>query len=191
MSFKQHPAVFSGKTRNYLSSKRLHLGRAVDLTNDSTSTRQNISVQSCLNDQTQSRTFPKTGRSRQEKCATQRAVKQTQSQATACYVAGIEDYASRLNVIGPQVRKLRTNKGWTQNQLALKLQLFGWDTSRESVTRLENQSRRVPDLELFVVAKILGVKADDLFPRNLRGKVREMAPHYRVKLSRGQVPPTA
>jgi hypothetical protein len=47
-----------------------------------------------------------------------------------------------------------------------------------------------PDLELFVVAKILGVKADDLFPRNLRGKVKEMAPHYRVKLSRGQVPPT-
>jgi transcriptional regulator with XRE-family HTH domain len=89
------------------------------------------------------------------------------------------------------VRKLRTNKGWTQNQLALKLQLFGWDTSRESVTRLENQSRRVPDLELFVVAKILGVKADDLFPRNLRGKVKEMVPHYRVKLSRGQVPPTA
>jgi transcriptional regulator with XRE-family HTH domain len=84
------------------------------------------------------------------------------------------------------VRKLRTNKGWSQNQLALKLQLFGWDTSRESVTRLENQSRRVPDLELFVVAKILGVKADDLFPRNLRGKVKEMAPHYRVKLSRGQ-----
>jgi len=89
------------------------------------------------------------------------------------------------------VRKLRTNKGWTQNQLALKLQLFGWDTSRESVTRLENQSRRVPDLEMFVVAKILGVKADDLFPRNLRGKVKEMVPHYRVKLSRGQVPPTA
>jgi len=61
-----------------------------------------------------------------------------------------------LNVIGPQVRKLRTNKGWTQNQLALKLQLFGWDTSRESVTRLENQSRRVPDLELFVVCQDFG-----------------------------------
>ena len=68
---------------------------------------------------------------------------------------------------------------------------FRLDTSRESVTRLENQSRRVPDLELFVVAKILGVKADDLFPRNLRGKVKELAPLYRVKLSRGQVPPTA
>ena len=98
---------------------------------------------------------------------------------------------SPLNVIGPQVRKIRLCKGWTQNQLALKLQLFGWDTSRESVTRLEGQSRRVPDLELFVLAKILGVKADDFFSRNLRGKVKQLAPQYRVKLSRGQVPPTA
>jgi len=87
------------------------------------------------------------------------------------------------------VRKCRTRKCWTQNQLALKLQLLGWDTSRESVTRLENQSRRITDLELFVLAKILGVNADDLFPRNLRGKIKELAPHYRVKLSRGQVPP--
>jgi transcriptional regulator with XRE-family HTH domain len=85
---------------------------------------------------------------------------------------------------------LRLRKGWTQNRLAVKLQLFGWDTSREAVTRLENQDRRVPDLELFVIAKVLGVRADDLLPRDLRARVRELAPHYRVKLSRGQVPPT-
>src|SRR5205807_10634131 len=96
---------------------------------------------------------------------------------------------SHLNVIGPQVRKLRTQRGWTQGDLAAKLQLFGWDTSRESVTRLENQDRRVADAELFVVAKILSVKTDDLFPRSFRGRARELAPEYRVKLSRGQVPP--
>ena len=98
---------------------------------------------------------------------------------------------SPLNVVGQQVRKFRERKGWTQNQVAVKLQLLGWDTSRESVTRLENQSRRLTDLELFIVAKILGVKADDLFPRALRGKIKELAPAYRVKLSRGQVPPSA
>lgn len=92
-------------------------------------------------------------------------------------------------MIGPQVRKLRVRKGWSQERLAAKLQLFGWDTSRESVTRMENGDRRIPDLELFVVAKVLGVKTDDLFPRNLRGKVREFGPLYRVKFSRGQVPP--
>jgi DNA-binding XRE family transcriptional regulator len=184
----QKDRVFAGKDdfTPFQYDCKLRLRRAVDLT----SNRTGFSVKSCSNDQTLPGTFPKNGRSRQEKCAAQCAVKQTQAEAAACYVPGIEDFSSHLNVIGPQVRKIRTNKGWTQNQLALKLQLFGWDTSRESVTRLENQSRRVPDLELFVVAKILGVKADDLFPRNLRGKIKELAPHYRVKLSRGQVPPT-
>ncbi len=92
-------------------------------------------------------------------------------------------------MIGPQVRALRLRKGWTQDRLATKLQLLGWDTSREAVTRLERQARRVPDLELFVIAKALGVKTDDLFPRGLRGQLRDMAPTYRPKLSRGQVPP--
>ncbi|MGD0813929.1 MAG: helix-turn-helix transcriptional regulator [Verrucomicrobiota bacterium] len=92
-------------------------------------------------------------------------------------------------MIGPRVRKLRAAKGWTQEQFAVKLQLFGWDTSRDSITRLENQDRRVPDLELFVLAKVLGVKTDELFPPVLRGKIKELGPRYRVKLSRGQVPP--
>jgi transcriptional regulator with XRE-family HTH domain len=92
-----------------------------------------------------------------------------------------------LNVVGPQVRKLRVRKGWTQDRLALKLQLIGWDLSRNAVTTLENQKRRVLDLELFAIAKALGVKADDLLPRHMR-KFQELWPQYRPKLSRGQVP---
>ncbi len=65
---------------------------------------------------------------------------------------------------------------------------FGWDTSRESVTSLENQQRRVPDLELYILARVLGAKMDDLIPRNIRGKLNELYPQYRVKLSRGQIP---
>ena len=103
----------------------------------------------------------------------------------------IKDGTEQLNVIGPQVRKLREQKGWTQDDLAVKAQLFGWDTSRLSVIRLENQERRVPDVELFVFARVLGVASDDLFPRNLRGKIKTLWPHYRVKLSRGQVPPVS
>jgi transcriptional regulator with XRE-family HTH domain len=92
-------------------------------------------------------------------------------------------------VIGPQVRKFREERQWTQDRLAAKLQLFGWDTSRVSITKLEAQSRRVPDLELFVLAKVLEVTVDELFPRNLRAKLKDLWPHYRVKLSRGQIPP--
>jgi transcriptional regulator with XRE-family HTH domain len=94
-----------------------------------------------------------------------------------------------LNVIGSQVRKLRERKGWNQNQLTVKLQLAGWDTSQGSLSRLENGERRVPDLELFVLADVLDVKFEDLFPKDLRGKIKALWPHYRVKLSRGQLPP--
>jgi len=106
-----------------------------------------------------------------------------------CYGAVIKDATKQLNFIGPQVRKFREAKGWTQDNLAVKVQLYGWDSSRISITRLENQERRVPDVELFVFASVLGVSADDLFPPNLRKKIKTLWPQYRVKLSRGQVPP--
>ena len=91
-------------------------------------------------------------------------------------------------MVGPQVRKLRQGKGWTQGELAARLQLAQWDTSRESVTSLENMQRRVPDLELFILARVLGTKMDNLFPRGIGGKLKELYPQYRVKLSRGQIP---
>ncbi len=94
-----------------------------------------------------------------------------------------------MNVIGSQVRKLREQKGWNQNQLTAKLQLAGWDTSQGSLSRLENGERRVPDLELLVLADVLDAKLEDLFPKDVRGKFKALWPLYRVKLSRGQLPP--
>lgn len=92
-------------------------------------------------------------------------------------------------MVGPQVRALREKRGWTQAELAAQLQRLGWDISRESVTRLETQDRRVPDLEVFLLAEALGVTSHALFAANLRGSVRALGAQYRVKLSRGQVPP--
>jgi len=129
--------------------------------------------------------FLKSKRQRKDKCS----VVRTFFCPAECYGAAIKDATKQLNFIGPQVRKFREAKGWTQENLAVKVQLFGWDASRLSVTRLENQERRVPDVELFVFASVLGVSADDLFPPNLRKKIKTLWPQYRVKLSRGQVPP--
>lgn len=89
------------------------------------------------------------------------------------------------------MQKLRLRKVWTQSDLAVKMQLFGWDASRESIAKLEKQRRRVTDVEMFVLSKILGVKSEELFPRNLRARVRELGPLYRTRLSRGQVPPNS
>jgi transcriptional regulator with XRE-family HTH domain len=71
------------------------------------------------------------------------------------------------NLIGRQVRKWRLKKGWSQEFLATKLQLRGWNISRDSLASLESQRRRVPDCELLYLARVLGVRLDDLFPKNL------------------------
>lgn len=72
-----------------------------------------------------------------------------------------------LNLVGPQVRKWRVKKGWSQETLAAKLQLRGWNISRDSLASLELQRRRVPDCEMLFLARVLGVKLEDLFSRNL------------------------
>ena len=72
-----------------------------------------------------------------------------------------------LNLIGPQVRKWRSKKGWSQQALAAKLQLKGWNISRDSLASLELQRRRVPDCELIFLSRTLGVTLNQLFPKNI------------------------
>lgn len=72
-----------------------------------------------------------------------------------------------LNLIGPQVKKWRALKGWSQEVLAAKLQLRGWSISRDSLASLELRRRRVPDCEMLFLARVFGVGLEDLFPRNL------------------------
>lgn len=86
-----------------------------------------------------------------------------------------------LNLVGPRVREFRSRKGWTQTALAAKLQMLGWDVSRESVAKLESQFRRVPDCELLFLAKVLGVGAMELFPKKL--DLRKLDPSLRLKVS--------
>jgi transcriptional regulator with XRE-family HTH domain len=81
-----------------------------------------------------------------------------------------------LNVVGPQVRKWRVKKGWTQPVLAEKLQLQGWSISTGSLGKLEAQLRRVPDCELMFLAKVLGVSVVDLFPSS--AKLKQLGPQF-------------
>ena len=72
-----------------------------------------------------------------------------------------------LNLIGPQVRKWRDHRDWSQETMARKLQLLGWSISRHSLAKLELGLRRVSDCELFFLAKVLRVDLRDLFPRQM------------------------
>ncbi|MGB7769915.1 MAG: helix-turn-helix transcriptional regulator [Verrucomicrobiia bacterium] len=100
-------------------------------------------------------------------------------------VASIEKALLPLNLIGTQVRELRDRKGWTQEDLSAKLQVFGWDVSRESLAKLETRQRRVPDGELFILAKVLGTATDALFPSNVN--IKKLGPAFRMRLSRNRV----
>jgi transcriptional regulator with XRE-family HTH domain len=100
-------------------------------------------------------------------------------------VGSIKKVSSPLNLIGKQVRELRDRKGWTQGNLSAKLQVFGWDVSRESLAKLETQQRRVPDGELFILAKIFGTTTDELFPASVN--IKKLGPDFRMRLSRNRV----
>lgn len=82
-----------------------------------------------------------------------------------------------LNLIGPQVRKLRDRRAWTQEVLAEKLQLAGWDISRTSLAKLEAQLRWVSDVELLFLAKVLRVGVAELYPDGV--ELEKIGPKFR------------
>jgi len=69
-----------------------------------------------------------------------------------------------MNLIGPQVRKIRYQMGLTQPELTRKCQLTGWDISREGLAKIESQLRGVSDIEVTKMAEALRVHFAVLFP---------------------------
>ena len=67
------------------------------------------------------------------------------------------------NAIGPAVRKLRSQRGWTQDELAAKLQLKGWDCTRSWLAKIEARQVYVKDFELLYFAAVFGKNLDDFF----------------------------
>ena len=63
----------------------------------------------------------------------------------------------RFNLCGERVREARTRAGWSQEQLAAKLQLSGLQIGQMAVSRIETGKRVVPDSELPIIAEVLSV----------------------------------
>ena len=70
------------------------------------------------------------------------------------------------NIIGPQLRKLRVQKGMSQQALAELLQRKGWDVSRGMIARIEGQVRWISDFELHFLSDVLGVSPDWFLKRH-------------------------
>lgn len=69
------------------------------------------------------------------------------------------------NACGPLIRKARDARGWTQDELAAKLQLAGLlQFDRVAVAKVESQIRSLLDYELAVFAEVLEVEVAELLP---------------------------
>lgn len=75
------------------------------------------------------------------------------------------------NIVGPQIRKARYQLSLSQEQLAARCQLLGLDISRSSLAQIEIRVRFVSDEELLVLASILNVTTDDLYPGDIKKRL--------------------
>ena len=76
------------------------------------------------------------------------------------------------NIVGPQVRRLRTARGLSQSQFAATCQRGGWDIGRQVVTKIEGGIRCVCDDELLELAKALSCPMAELFPARAQAVIR-------------------
>ncbi len=68
----------------------------------------------------------------------------------------------KMNLIGGKVKENRVKQKLSQQALSNKLELMGVYVCRGSVSRIEDYSRTVTDIELYAIAKVLGVSIDEL-----------------------------
>lgn len=79
---------------------------------------------------------------------------------------------SPKNIIGPTVQRLRFQKDWTQALLTARCHRVGWDIGENIIAKIEAQYRCVSDREIVFLAKALGVKFGDVFPRDAMKRAR-------------------
>ncbi len=69
----------------------------------------------------------------------------------------------QTNLVGKNIRKLRKKAKMSQKTLSEKLELLSVYICRGSVSRIEDGSRTVTDIELYALAKVLNTTVTELF----------------------------
>ena len=69
---------------------------------------------------------------------------------------------TKMNLIGENVKKFRKLRKMSQQKLSNKMELMGVYVCRGSVSRIEDCSRTVTDIELYALATVLDVAVSDL-----------------------------
>lgn len=86
------------------------------------------------------------------------------------------------NFIGPVLRRLRMEKGWTQQRLAAECAVNGWDITRTTVAKVESGFRGVNDAEIWLLAEMLGEPVEIFFHPESANALRPI--HSQAKAKR-------
>lgn len=76
----------------------------------------------------------------------------------------------KQNLIGYNVAKRRTEMKMSQQKLSDKLELYGVYVCRGSISRIEDYSRTVTDIELYAISKVLNTDVMELIDREIIDK---------------------
>jgi transcriptional regulator with XRE-family HTH domain len=75
---------------------------------------------------------------------------------------------TEMNMVGSNIRRFRTERNMSQQELCNRLEMLAIYICRGSISRIEEKKRTVTDIELYGLAKVLGVAIGDLFePREI------------------------
>lgn len=72
----------------------------------------------------------------------------------------IYDHNGKKNISGDRIREARQKRRMSQGDLAAKLQVEGIIIEQNSISRVENGKRIVPDYEVPFFAKVLNVSVN-------------------------------
>lgn len=70
---------------------------------------------------------------------------------------------NEMNMVGGNVRRFRTERNMSQKMLSDRLEMMAIYICRGSISRIEEKRRTVTDIELYGIAKVLGVTVADLY----------------------------
>lgn len=85
-------------------------------------------------------------------------------------------HTSRQNIVGRQVARIRSNLALTQEMLAARCGVAGWDISRGTLAKIEAGVRCVTDLEAAILALALRVSLHDLYPADIASRLKKLPP---------------
>lgn len=71
--------------------------------------------------------------------------------------------STQKNMIGKKVKQLRKQKHLSQQELSAKLETMAIYICRGSISRIEDQSRTVTDIELYGLSQVLSTPIQDFF----------------------------